>query len=213
MDHDLLDRIDEVTTEHCHQCDGPLGDSPSEWFCNAECQTNWTIHQREVVRLTSYREPLYDPEFEPHAPFPDEPDLVPSFPDELYGRGLPAPGPDPVPFGTALHELAELYGVMARAAVGAFERAFAGMLDGLGSNHVHVVIARPVRFVEVDALPVAEVEVIEFDARAVLVEARRQAAAPPAARQVRVVGLGDARRVETPTTGPTVHADPRRNRR
>jgi hypothetical protein len=221
VDHDLLDRIDEVTTERCHECDAPLGDSPSEWFCDAECQANWTIHQGEVARLTGYREPLYDPGFEPSVPFPVEPELVPAFSDELYGRPGPRPGPGPVSLGAALHEVAELFGDMASAAADALGRAFDGVAAsmgvGPGSNHMHVVIVRPVRFVEYDALPgvlpLTEVEVIELDARAVLVEARRQATAPPAARQVRVVGLGDARRVETPTTGPTVHADPRRNRR
>lgn len=49
---DILDRIDAATG--CQQCEGPLGDSPSDDFCSARCQANWQAGR--AVPLTRYRE-------------------------------------------------------------------------------------------------------------------------------------------------------------
>lgn len=55
---DLLDRIDEVTAAVCAQCDGPLGGSPSDDFCSADCQAAWTAHERDVQDIVGYREAM-----------------------------------------------------------------------------------------------------------------------------------------------------------
>jgi len=48
-----LAAIDAATG--CQQCEGPLGDSPSDSFCSAECQDAWFAARSEP--LVDYREP------------------------------------------------------------------------------------------------------------------------------------------------------------
>lgn len=36
---DIIDRIDAATG--CHQCEQPLGHSPSDMFCSEDCQSAW----------------------------------------------------------------------------------------------------------------------------------------------------------------------------
>lgn len=54
----VLADIDMATAPVCAQCDGPLGDSPSDDFCRPNCQERW--HALRSVALTNYREPLLD---------------------------------------------------------------------------------------------------------------------------------------------------------
>lgn len=39
MTRDIIDQIDAATG--CHQCEGALGDSPSDMFCSEWCQEDW----------------------------------------------------------------------------------------------------------------------------------------------------------------------------
>lgn len=54
---DFLDRLDAAIG--CQQCGGPLGSSPSDDFCDDDCQARW--HAQHADRLTGYREPWHDP--------------------------------------------------------------------------------------------------------------------------------------------------------
>lgn len=53
---DILDLIDEATAPACGWCDCRLlGDGPSEYFCDDECQFEWQRLRAET--LVGYREP------------------------------------------------------------------------------------------------------------------------------------------------------------
>ena len=49
---DIVDAIDQATG--CQQCGGPLGGSPSDYFCGPACQDRW--HAARTEPLTGYRE-------------------------------------------------------------------------------------------------------------------------------------------------------------
>ncbi len=53
-DRDFIAQLDAAIG--CQQCEGPLGDSPSDDFCSAYCQSTWSAARAEA--LTSYQEPV-----------------------------------------------------------------------------------------------------------------------------------------------------------
>ncbi|MDX3661303.1 hypothetical protein PV646_28695 [Streptomyces sp. ID05-26A] len=58
MNHDIIDSI--AAAIGCQQCEGPLGDSPSDDFCSDYCQAAWTAAR--TAPLASYSEPEDEPE-------------------------------------------------------------------------------------------------------------------------------------------------------
>ena len=50
---DILDRITEAIG--CHQCQGPLGDSPSDDFCGELCWERWHAQHGKPLELPPAR--------------------------------------------------------------------------------------------------------------------------------------------------------------
>jgi hypothetical protein len=87
---DILDAIDEAVGG-CHECGGPLQDSPSDDFCGDGCQQAW--HASRVDELVGYREPWDRPEDFPPGVIPpeafeDEEPPIPSPPVLVSPLGL-----------------------------------------------------------------------------------------------------------------------------
>lgn len=53
MNGDIIDRIDAATG--CQQCEGPLGESPSDLYCSESCQDTWQSHRVGVQRVVIQR--------------------------------------------------------------------------------------------------------------------------------------------------------------
>lgn len=54
----LLADIDSVTAPRCSQCDGPLGESPSDYWCSEKCQRRWLATFGDALQAPAIPRPF-----------------------------------------------------------------------------------------------------------------------------------------------------------